>query len=213
MTHSPILWSFRRCPYAMRARLAILSAGLQVELRDIQRLRDKPQAFLDTSPTATVPCLNLGTKVIDESLDIMIWALEQRDPQQLLDMPAEGWELIARNDGPFKAALDHSKYATRYPDLNPDEEREKAAAVLFDLNRRLSGQAWLLGAAPRLADFAILPFVRQFAFIDRAWFDAQDWPHMRGWLDRFLTSPAFATVMEKHSPWAEDTPPIWFGGA
>ena len=83
MTHTPILWSFRRCPYAMRARLAVLSAGVRVELRDIQRLRDKPQAFLDTSPTATVPCLKLGDQVIDESLDIMIWALEQRDPQHL----------------------------------------------------------------------------------------------------------------------------------
>lgn len=211
MTHTPILWSFRRCPYAMRARLAVLSAAVRVELRDIQRLRDKPRAFLDTSPTATVPCLKLGDQVIDESLDIMLWALKQRDPQQLMDMPTEGWDLITRNDGPFKSALDHTKYTTRYPDLDPNEEREKASAVLHDLNRRLVAQEWLLGKDPRLADFAILPFVRQFAFIDRAWFDAQDWSHLRAWLDRFLASPAFTTVMKKQPPWGKDTPPIWFG--
>ena len=211
MTHTPILWSFRRCPYAMRARLAVLSAGVRVELRDIQRLRDKPQAFLDTSPTATVPCLKLGDQVIDESLEIMVWALKQRDPQHLLNMPTEGWDLIIRNDGPFKAALDHTKYITRYPDLNPEEERAKATAVLHDLNRRLAAQDWLLGQDPRLADFAILPFVRQFAFIDRVWFDAQNWPHLREWLDQFLNSPAFMQTMEKQPPWGEDTPPIWFG--
>ena len=213
MMQTPILWSFRRCPYAIRARLAVLSAGVRVELRDIPRLRDKPQAFLDTSPTATVPCLKLGDRVIDESLEIMVWALENHDPHLLLDMSTEGWELISHNDGPFKAALDHTKYTTRYPDLNPDEERAKASGFLHDLNRRLSSQGWLMGKDLRLADYAILPFVRQFALIDRAWFDAQDWPHLGTWLNRFLHSATFLQVMEKQRPWTEDTSPIWFGDA
>ena len=100
MEHVPTLWSFRRCPYAMRARLALASAAVEVELREIV-LRSKPQAFLETSPSATVPCLNADGQVIDESLDIMVWALKRNDPHALLDMPQAGWDLIATSDGPF----------------------------------------------------------------------------------------------------------------
>ncbi|MCT4607823.1 MAG: glutathione S-transferase [Pelagimonas sp.] len=210
MSDTPILWSFRRCPYAMRARLALASAGQRVELREIV-LRHKPQAFLDTSPTATVPALRLGSRVIDESLEVMIWALEQRDPEGLLQMPDEGHALIARNDGPFKAALDHTKYTTRYPDLDHAAERDKACAVLHDLDARLHGQDWLFGARASLADLAILPFVRQFAYIDRNWFDAQDWPELRRWLDCFLESTLFTGVMQKYAPWQPGDAPIWFG--
>lgn len=210
MTNHPILWSFRRCPYAMRARLAVLGAGLKVELREIV-LREKPQAFLDTSPSATVPALRLGDRVLDESLDIMIWALRQHDPQHLLDMPDEGWQLIARNDGPFKAALDHTKYAVRYPELDPRAERAKAAAVLDDLNARLKGKPALFGARDTIADLAILPFLRQFAHIDRAWFAAQPWPGLQAYLDRFITSDAFARIMPKYAPWVPGAAPVWFG--
>ena len=210
--HAPTLWSFRRCPYAMRARLALASAGVEVELREIV-LRNKPQAFLETSPSATVPCLNADGQVIDESLDIMVWALKQHDPDALLDMPPAGWDLIATSDGPFKQALDHTKYATRYPDLDPTIELEKASAFLRGLDAQLAGQQWLFGAKPTLADLAILPFVRQFAFIDRAWFDAQDWPNLRGWLDRFLDSALFGNVMFKYSPWEDGDAPIRFGGS
>jgi len=140
----PIFWSFRRCPYAMRARLAVQSAQVSVDLREIL-LRDKPQAFLETSESGTVPALKAGDAVLDESLDIMLWALGKNDPNHWLNVPEEAWELIARNDGPFKSALDRTKYATRYPDCDPTEERAKAADVLHDLNNRLSETGWLFG--------------------------------------------------------------------
>ena len=210
MTSHPILWSFRRCPYAIRARLAVQSAGLRVELREIL-LRDKPDAFLDTSPSATVPALRLSDRVLDESLDIMIWALKQSDPMGLLDMPEEGWDLIADNDGPFKAALDHTKYATRFPDLDPEEERARAGTYLAALDARLAGKDWLFGARPTIADLALLPFVRQFANIDRPRFDAEGWTNLNGWLDRFLESDAFSGVMPKFTPWKTGDAPFWFG--
>ncbi len=209
MAHHDIFWSFRRCPYAMRARLALASAGIRVELREI-RLRDKPAAFLQTSPSGTVPALRASDQVLDESLDIMIWALEQNDPQRLLDMPQAGWDLIAANDGPFKSALDHTKYASRYPDLDRDAEREKAASHLRGLDQRLRGQGWLFGDRPVIADLAILPFVRQFAHIDRGWFDAQPWPDLIAWLDRFLDSEIFARIMNKYEPWQDGDAPVWF---
>lgn len=194
----------------MRARLALLSAGPRVELREIL-LRQKPQAFLDASPTATVPALQLPDRVLDESLDIMRWALAQQDPARLLDMPDEGWTLITHSDGPFKTALDHTKYATRYPGLDPEAERAKAAAFLHDLNQRLTGQSALFGDRLTIADLAILPFVRQFAGIDRTWFDAQPWPALIDWLNRFTQGADFAQVMGKYPPWAEGDPPLWFG--
>jgi glutathione S-transferase len=193
----PILYSFRRCLYAMRARLALVTSGVEVGLREV-RLRDKPAAFLDASPSATVPCLVTGDGVIDESLDIMVWALRQNDPEGWLDMPNEGWEWIARCDGPFKSALDRSKYTTRYPEADPDRERDKAAAFLRDIEAQLDGH---LFGSPTLADVAILPFVRQFAYIDRNWFDAQDWSSMIHWLDAFLASPEFEAIMPKVAPW------------
>ena len=212
MQTPPIFWSFRRCPYAIRARLALASAGAIVELREIL-LRDKPELFLRTSPSGTVPCLKVEDRIIDESLDIMGWSLEKRDPERLLEMPKEGWDLIKANDGPFKSALDHTKYATRYPDLDAGAERERAAAYLIALNARLKGNAWLFGDRPTLADLALLPFVRQFANIDRAWFDAQLWPDLIAWLDRFLVGAAFEAVMTKYPPWRDGDVPDGHAGA
>lgn len=208
---TPVLYSFRRCPYAMRARLAILAAGVRVDLREVV-LRDKPPAFLAVSPSATVPCLvtgegMTGDGVIDESLDVMTWALAQHDPETWLDMPSEGHDLIARADGPFKDALDRTKYATRYPDCDPTEQRTLAATFLADLDAQID--TWIFGR-PTLADFAILPFVRQFAFIDKPWFDAQPWPDLQGWLERFLASDRFAAIMHKNAPWEPDMPPLAF---
>lgn len=193
----------------MRARLAVASAGLVVELREIL-LRDKPAQFLETSPSATVPCLKLDDRVIDESLDIMVWALKKSDPQGLLDMPAEGWELIEENDGPFKAALDHTKYAVRYPDLDVNAERSRAGEFVAGLEARISEAGWIFGERATLADFAILPFVRQFAFVDRSWFDTQPWPATSDWLDRFIGSPAFSAIMLRYAPWTEGDTPIRF---
>ena len=210
MTDHPILWTFRRCPYAIRARLALISAGARVELREIL-LKDKPQQFLDTSASATVPALRLNDRVLDESLDIMVWALSENDPQGLLDMSAEGWDLIAENDGPFKTALDHTKYASRYPELDEYAERGKAAQFVTGLQRRLSEGRWLFGTNPSIADIAVFPFIRQFANTDRAWFDAQAWPDVIVWLDGFLESDAFAVAMTKYKPWSEGATPVWFG--
>lgn len=210
MSQHPILWSFRRCPYAMRARLAVKSSGIKVELREIL-LRDKPTAFLETSPSATVPSLRVNDQVLDESADIMVWALEQSDPQRLLDMPNEGWSLIDTTDGPFKTALDHTKYASRYPELDAKAERSKAAAYLADLDQRLKGQTSLFRERPTIADLAILPFVRQFANIDRGWFDSQSWPDLIAWLNRFTEGDAFAEIMTKYVPWSEGDAPLWFG--
>lgn len=131
----PVFYSFRRCPYAMRARLALRVSGVQVALREVV-LRDKPQAFLSSSPSATVPCLVSPDSVIDESLDIMIWSLKQNDPEQWLDMPGEGWSWIERCDGPFKFALDRVKYTTRYPADDPAHHRESALAFCLTWTRR-----------------------------------------------------------------------------
>ena len=210
MSQPPIFWTFRRCPYAIRARLALRSANVRVELREIL-LREKPQAFLEASASATVPALRLDDRVLDESLDIMVWALEKNDPQRLLDMPRQGWSLIEANDGPFKTALDHTKYVSRFPDLDVVTERDKAAAYLTGLEERLKGRTSLFGDHPTLADQAILPFVRQFANIHREWFDAQPWPGLIAWLNRFTESEAFAEVMIRFPPWSEGDEPVWFG--
>ncbi len=193
----PVLYSFRRCPYAMRLRLALAASGLHVELREVV-LRDKPAEFLAVSPSATVPCLITDEGVIDESLDAMKWVLGQNDPEAWLDMPGEGHDWIARADGEFKDALDRTKYATRYPGTDPAEQRQIAHAFLQDLESRL--EDWIFDK-PTLADYAILPFVRQFAFIDKAWFDAQPWPKLHAWLERFLTSDDFADIMQKYPQW------------
>ncbi|MFN3661542.1 glutathione S-transferase [Yoonia sp.] len=209
MQTRPILWSFRRCPYAMRARLAIHASGVPVELREIL-LRDKPAAFLATSPKGTVPVVDTGSKVIAESRDIMLWALGQNDPEGWLDMPLIGHDLIDHCDGPFKTALDHTKYAVRYPDLDPVEERAKAMHFLHDLDARLNHAPFLLGPLRRMADMAILPFVRQFAQIDRAWFDAQGLEGVARWLGDFTSSARFAAVMQKYPPWQSGQDQVLF---
>lgn len=190
----------------------MLSAGLEVELREI-KLKDKPQAFLSSSPSATVPNLQVGGLNLDESLDIMLWALGQSDQHGLLNMPNVGKTLIAQNDGPFKTALDHTKYAVRYPDLDLQSERAKASGFIQSLDKRLAAQAFLTGDRPTLADIAIFPFVRQFAHIDRVWFDAQPWPHTIRWLDGFLQSSDFQKAMTKVPVWESGTRPYLFGNA
>ncbi len=200
MSNLPILWSFRRCPYAMRARLAIQSSGRKVELREIL-LKDKPAPFLAASPKGTVPVVQDGDTVIEESRDVMLWALGRNDPEGWLDMPDEGHALIDENDGPFKSALDHTKYAVRFPDRDEADERAKAMVFLTKLNERLSDTRFLMGPKRTMADMAILPFVRQFANTDRAWFDAQGLAPLTNWLDDFLASDRFRKIMVKYPPW------------
>lgn len=190
----------------MRARLALIMAAQPVALREVV-LRDKPADFLDASPSGTVPCLVTDQGVIDESLDVMVWALERKDPEGWLEMPQAGWDWIARCDGSFKQALDRTKYATHFPDVDPEAERTKAGAFLSDLEQQLNGH---LFGKPTLADHAILPFVRQFAFIDKDWFAAQDWPRVQQWLAQFLASDRFDAIMLKYPQWAPGDAPVLF---
>ena len=200
MSSTPILYSFRRCPYAMRARLAVASSGLTVELREIL-LRDKAPQFLETSPKGTVPVL-IGDAVIEESFDVMRWALEQSDPENLLrPMTDAAYALIEQTDGPFKTALDQTKYAVRHPDLDPAESRATAADFIAQLDDQLDGKPWLLGDEPSLADLAILPFVRQFAHTDLDLWNAQSFTHAQRWLAAFKASDRFSSIMTKYTPW------------
>lgn len=203
----PVLYSFRRCPYAMRARLALMVAGIACELREV-KLSAKPEALLAASPKGTVPVLVLsdGT-VIDESIDVMRWALNQHDP--------DGWlshddaDLIARNDGPFKRDLDRYKYPERH-DSDAAHHREEALGFLQALETRLEGTRQLCGDAIGLTDAAIMPFVRQFAAVDRDWFAETPLPRLRAWLQGHLSSDLFAAIMLRVKPWAEGDPPVRF---
>lgn len=201
----PILYSFRRCPYAMRARLALSASETRCELREIV-LRDKAPEFVETSPKATVPVVVLpdGT-VIDESFDVMLWALARHDPDGWLNpeqgTPDDMLALIARSDGEFKTNLDLYKYPNRHGDEDPNVAREAGACFLRQLDERLAASDFLFGNRISLADMAIAPFVRQFANVDRDWFDAENWPHLLGWLERFLASELFLSIMDKHPKW------------
>ena len=202
----PILYSFRRCPYAMRARLALASAKIAVEHREVS-LRDKPDAMLKASPKATVPILVTNTQTFEQSLDIMLWALDQNDPENWLDIPSEGHALIAETEDHFKPALDHYKYSSRHPDRDRKSDRAIAARFLQILNSMLTDQPYLYGDAPRLPDMAIAPFVRQFAHVDLAWFTAQPWPELANWLNRFKASERFTNIMVKYPLWVPDSAP------
>ena len=202
----PILYSFRRCPYAMRARLALAVSGHSVELREVV-LRNKPPELLAASPKATVPVLVLPDgRVLEQSVDIMRWALERHDPAGWLQAPlAEMLALIDAVDGPFKHHLDRYKYPGRYEDDStpPNQHLHQSAAghMVSKWNLRLTGQAYLFGPHPTLADMAIAPFVRQFAHVDATWFAAQPWPQVQKWLADFENSALFAQVMQKCAPW------------
>ena len=213
----PILYSFRRCPYAMRARFAIAIADQACELREVV-LRDKPAellaAFSDVPDfpqdgKATVPVLiDRDGRVIAQSLDIMLWALQRHDPEQWLQ-PAHGTlddmlALIARCDGDFKQQLDRYKYPARQPDIDasaPADHRAQAAHFLDLLNQRLRATRYLFGARVALADMAMAPFVRQFAQVDPAWFAAQPWPALQGWLAALTSSALWLAATHKYPPW------------
>jgi len=202
----PILYSFRRCPYAMRARLGLTVSGTRCELREV-KLRAKPPEMLAASPKGTVPVLVLADgQVIDQSLDIMRWALANRDPENWLgrDDPA----LIAANDGAFKQDLDRYKYPERHG-ADPLAHRERGLVFLGELDARLADKGQLCGSTRGLADAAILPFVRQFAMVDKKWFDAQELPHLKGWLNGHLASALFELVMTRPAIWSPEDPPVY----
>ncbi len=197
-----LLYSFRRCPYAMRARLALAISGVPFELREV-KLSAKPQAMLDASPKGTVPVLVLGDgTVIDQSLEIMRWALMRHDPEGWLARDDKG--LIGTNDGAFKHALDRYKYPQRYEQDGLDH-RALGLAFLDSLEQRLSEAGQLCGAERGLADAAIMPFVRQFAAVDPDWFAAQPLPHLQAWLAGHLASDLFQRIMIRAEPWTPIT--------
>mgnify|MGYP000398025131 CR=1 FL=1 len=199
---TPILYSLRQCPYAMRSRLAILHAQQTVMLRDID-MNNKPEEMLSISPKGTVPVLQLsdGT-VIDESLDVMVWALTQSDPNNLLyshdkmKLP-QMLNFIHQSDTEFVDALQKYRAASRYHDTNEVECRDRCCEWLMTIEKALSQHAYIMGEGPSLVDYAILPFIRQFSMVDKVWFDRCDYSSLRAWLDELLNLPLFVRVMEK----------------
>lgn len=200
------LYSFRRCPYAMRARLGILFAKLQVELREII-LKNKPPQMLAISPKGTVPVLQLlGGEVIEESREIMLWALAQDDPQGLLDAEVihQANALIDKNDNEFKHWLDRYKYADRYPEMTQEEYRQRGEVFLQVLEKQLAKNHYLMGERISIADIGIMPFVRQFAHVDREVFYSLPYPNLQRWLQHWLAHPVFIQAMTKYKLWQEE---------
>lgn len=215
------LYSFRRCPYAMRARLAcaLFLNSQSLELREVV-LKNKPQELLAISPKATVPVLALqaehqaSSSIIDESRDIMLWALEHTSEElksQYLPfhLQLEIDELIDENDGSFKWALDRYKYADRYEE-SEEHYRQLGELFLLKLENLLEKQRYLLSEKMCLADIAIFPFVRQFAHVDKIWFEASPYPKLIQWLNKLLESELFNSIMEKYKPWQAGNEPVYF---
>ncbi len=212
-TELPILYSFRRCPYAMRARMALWISGTQVELREV-KLADKPDALRGASEKATVPVLQLpdGT-VLEESLDIMRWALGRSDPEGWLG--SENPALVRLFDGDFKHHLDRYKYPNRYedePGHGKTDHRGEALSILSDLDLLLARQPQIGGEARGFTDIALFPFIRQFANSDRDWFDAQPVPNLQEWLEGHLASDLFQRVMQKYAVWQPGDEQVVFAG-
>lgn len=201
---NPVLYSYRRCPYAMRARMALKYTGIDVEIREIS-LRHKPKQLVAISPKATVPVLVLPDgQVIDESLDIIYWALDKQDTGGwLADNLNTVQGLIAENDTTFKAALDRYKYADRHLEKTQAEHRAIGEVFLQKLESLLEQNNGLLGAQPTLADIAIFPFVRQFRGVDITWFETAPYPKLNAWLTTLIESALFASIMQKHPTYIE----------
>jgi len=206
MIDIPILYTFRRCPYAMRARMGLQYAQICVEKREVV-LKNKPNEMLELSPKATVPVLLLcdGT-VMDESLDILNWALLQNDPTGWLKYSEPSLEdmanLIAENDKAFKTHLDHYKYADRFPEFEQAVYRTRGEAFLCKLEQRLENTDYLFGERISYADIAIMPFIRQFSNVENNWFAEAPYAHLRQWLGRLLEGELFLSIMEKQKPWS-----------
>ena len=204
----PILYSFRRCPYAIRARLAIKISNIDVELREV-KLSNKPAEMLVSSPKGTVPVLVLSTgAVIDESKEIMEWALNQADPNNWLTNDAavlkEVNYLIDFNDYEFKKYLDLYKYAVRYPEKSAEYYRQQGEVFLEKLERKLNETQFILKDEITFVDMAVFPFIRQFAFVDKDWFDKSQYKKLNIWLELLLKTSLFNDVMNKYPLWPSE---------
>ena len=213
----PIIYSLRNCPFAMRARIAIYKSQQPVLLRDIV-LKDKPQEMLVASPKGTVPVLITpnGT-VIEESFEVMLWALSMSDPDDLLfsgddEMLASMQTLIYRFDNEFKRCLENYKCAKRYSETNVIECRQACEAYIAPLEQLLTAHQYLMADRESLADIALLPFIRQFARVERQWYLQAPYPHVRQWLNHYLQSKMFSKVMTKHQLWLPNRSDLLFGG-
>jgi len=214
MDHAPILYSFRRCPYAIRARMAIAAAGITVELREVD-LKDKPSALLTASPKGTVPVLiDSDQAVIDESMAIMRWALAKADPCAWLACDDIAAPRISECDGAFKGWLDKYKYADRHPERTPSYYRQQAESFIASLDESLNNHRFIAGSQACLGDVAIFPFVRQFAAVDPQWWTSNPYEQTRVWLQHWLEGDLFHTAMKKTRPWTAESPAsadaVWF---
>ena len=214
MEKLPILYSFRRCPYAMRARLALFISNTKCELREVL-LKAKPEQLIKISKKGTVPVLQLAPKkIIDESLDIMVWALKNHDPGNWLPKDTITMEdtlsLINNCDSEFKHNLDRYKYGPRFNVEDTSIHRGICETFIKDLNNRLHDHTYLMGDTASLADYAIVPFIRQFANTDGEWFYNTPYPLAHKWLDKLLASDLFLSIMTKYDPWHEGQTPIYF---
>ena len=206
MAEIPILYSFRRCPYAIRARMAIATAGVTVSLREVL-LKDKPSELLAASPKGTVPVLVLPDgRVIDESLEVMLWALNANDPQGWLQGAEIASEWIQACDGEFKHWLDRYKYADRYPEDPATTYRENAETFLAKVEGALSTSSGITGDTPSVVDVALLSFIRQFAGVDPDWWQEAPYPCTRRWLEGWLNSAFFSAIMAKYPRWETGQP-------
>ena len=219
----PVLYTFRRCPYAMRARISIFYSKINYEHREIL-LKDRPEKLYDLSPKGTVPVLNLPDgKVIDESLDIMIWSIKKSKINGLLgendnEKSKKIFSLIEKNDTTFKYHLDRFKYASRFNYGVLESHRNEAMKIILSLNNRLKNFAlkskplFLVSAEESIADWAIWPFVRQFRIVDKAKFDQNhEIKYLRYWLNYFSTHNKYQILMKKNKPWSKYSEPIFFG--
>ena len=201
----PILYSFRRCPYAMRARMAIHISNQKCEIREVL-LRDKPPSMLEYSSKGTVPVLVLQSgEVIDESLDVIDWALNLNDPNNWLRSKEneETKKLIEINDGEFKHHLDRYKYSKRYDNEDPEFHKKKCLKFIESVNNELSNSKYIFDDNISYADIVLLPFMRQFRIADMEWFDSLPYDNLKKWLSSFLESSLLNSIMKKHDLWKE----------
>jgi glutathione S-transferase len=227
-THSnlPILYSLQHCPYAMRARLGILLAGQSVLIRAVVT-KNKPTEMLAVSPKGTVPILiiddtegpeqqNSNVTIIDESVEIMLWALRLNDPHDLLQAKDSKkldamLELIRKNDKEFKPKLENYKMAKRFHKASEVSDRQSCEAFVAALERKLQSGHYLMGNQASLADYALLPFVRQFARVDRHWYLQSPYPKLRDWLNRHLQMPLYTKAMAKYPLWLDSNEAFLLG--
>lgn len=210
---TPVFYSFRRCPYCMRAHMALRYCGVKVELREVDLQNYPPQA-LEISAKATVPVLQLtdGT-VIDESWDILKWALTQNDPDHWLgennEHALDAEILIETNDFSFKEDLDRYKYADRYPEHSEEHYRKSCEEYIEELEDMLSDNSYLLAEQLSLADIGVFPFVRQFSLVDKEWFDQAPYPRVRQWLNTLISTELFADAFQKHEIWQQGAAAVY----